>query len=156
MPLIPQTESTALLSDSGPGLFTTGDITNVSAMVPSTKRLLKFASSETPTTPPASVASAEQITVYDTTIETATTDQNIQESASAMGGATGTSLQTRRVSKHPNAVKCREERQLCRVFLPKSWHKVSNFDLKPHWSNKKNTQLYSFWQIRIFKTLPHN
>ena len=32
---------------------------------------------------------------------------------------TGTSLQMCQVSKHPNAVKRHEERQLCRVFLPK-------------------------------------
>ena len=117
--LISQTESMAVLLDSGPGLFTTGDITNASAMAPPAKRLLNFASSETPTTPPASVASAEQITVYDTAIQTATTNKNIQESASAMGGVTVTSLQTHRVSRHPNAIKCHEERQLCRGFLPK-------------------------------------
>ena len=119
MPLIPQTESTAVLLDSGPELFTMGDITNAVAMAPPARRSLNFAASETPTAPPASVAAAEQITVYDTTVQTATTNPNIQESASATGGATGTSLQMCQVSKHPNAIKCCEERQLHQVFLLK-------------------------------------
>ena len=112
MPLIPQTESIAVLLESGPGLFTMGDITNTGVTAQPAKRSLNFASSETPTAPPASVASTEQITVFDTAVQTATTDQNNQESASATGGVTGTSLQMHRVSKHPNAVKCHEERQL--------------------------------------------
>ena len=156
MPLIPQTESTAVLSDSGPGLFTTGDITKASAMAPPTKRSLNFAYSETPTTPPASVASAEQITVYDTAVQTTTTNQNIQESASAMGGATGIPLQTRRVSRHPNAIKCHEERQLCRVILPKQLAQGKQFQPQTPPVKQKEYQLYGFWQIRIFKTLPHN
>ena len=119
MPLIPQTESTAVLSDSGPGLFTTGDITTAGAMAPPTKKSLNFASIETPTAPPASVVSAEQITVYDTAVQTATTGQSIQESATVTEGMTGTSLQTLQVSRHPNAVKRHEERQLHQVFLPK-------------------------------------
>ena len=119
MPLIPQTESMAVLLESGPGLFTMGDITNAGVTAPPAKRLLNFASSETPTARPASVASTEQITVFDTAVQTATTDQNNQESASATGGVTGTSLQMHQVSKHPNAVKCCEERQLCQVFLSK-------------------------------------
>ena len=93
MLLIPQTESMAVLSDSRPGLFITGGITNAAVTAPPAKRSLNFASSETPTTPSASVASTEQITVYDTAVQTATTDQNTQESASATGGVTGTSLQ---------------------------------------------------------------
>ena len=99
MPLIPQTESMAVLLESGPGLFTMGDITNAGVTAPPAKRSLNFASSETPTAPPASVASTEQITVYDTAVQTATTDQNNQESASATGGAKGTSLQMCQVSK---------------------------------------------------------
>ena len=63
MPLIPQTESTAVLADTGPGLFTTGDITNTGATAPPAKRSLNFASSETPTAPPTSGALADQITV---------------------------------------------------------------------------------------------
>ena len=92
MPLIPQTESTAVLVDTGPGLFTMGDITNTGAMAPPTKRSLNFASSETPTAPPTSGSLTDQITVYDTAVQTATMDQSTQESASATGGATGTSL----------------------------------------------------------------
>ena len=65
------------------------------------------------------MASAEQIIVYDMAIQTAMTGQSIQESETVTGGATGTSLQTYQVSRQPNAVKCCEERQLRRVFLPK-------------------------------------
>ena len=61
MPLIPQTESTAVLLDSGPGLFTTGDITTAGTMAPPTKKSLNFASTETPTAPPASVATAYSV-----------------------------------------------------------------------------------------------
>ena len=57
MQLIPQTESTAVLSDSGPGLFTSGRHYKCRChMAPPAKRSLNFASSETSTTPPASVA----------------------------------------------------------------------------------------------------
>ena len=105
MPLIAQTDM--------------GDGTNTGAMAPPAKRLLNFASSETPTAPPTSRAPTDQITVYDTAVQTATMDQIIQESASATRGATGTSLQMRQVSKHPNAIKRHEERQLRQVSLPK-------------------------------------
>ena len=119
MPLIPQTETTAVLSDSGPGLLAAGDIITMGSTAPPTKKSLNFPSTVTPTAPPASVASAEQIIVYDMAVQTATTSQSIQESATATGGATETSLQTCRVSRCPNVVKCHEERQLRRVFLPK-------------------------------------
>ena len=56
MSLIPQTESAAVLADTGPGLFTTGDGTNTGAMAPPAKRSLNFTSSETPTAPPTSEA----------------------------------------------------------------------------------------------------
>ena len=68
----------------------------------------------------------DQITVYDTAIQKATTDQSTQASASATGCATGTSLQMCQVSKHPNAIKHCEERQLHQVFLPKELAVNSN------------------------------
>ena len=89
MPLISQIEPTAVLADTGPGLFTIGDGMNTSAMASPAKRSLSFTSSETPTAPPTSGAQTDQITVYDTAVQTAIMDQNIQGSASAIGGATG-------------------------------------------------------------------
>ena len=73
MPLIPQTESTAVLAETGLGLFTMGDGTHTGATAPPAKRSLNFASSETPTAPPTSRALTDQITVYDTAVQTATT-----------------------------------------------------------------------------------
>ena len=47
----------------------------------------------------------EQIVVYDTVAQMTTTSQTTQEAGATAGGATGTSLQTHRVARHPNAVK---------------------------------------------------
>ena len=47
------------------------------------------------------------------------TSQTTQETGVTAGGATGTSLQTRSVARHPNAVKRHEKQQMCCVFLPK-------------------------------------
>lgn len=66
----------------------------------------------TPVAPLAQMAPVEQVIVYDTGIQTATTSQSIQKSATATGGVIGTSPQTLWVSRHPNAVKCHEDRQL--------------------------------------------
>ena len=96
MPLVPQTDSSVVIYDTGPGLFALGDVTAPVSSTPLAKKSLNF---ENTTEPP------EQVVVYDTVAQTATTSQTTQEAGATAGGATGTSLQTRRVARHPNAVK---------------------------------------------------
>ena len=86
MPLIPQTEPSAVLHD----------IITISSTTPPAKKLLNF---ETATVPP------EQVIVHDTAVQTVTNSQNTQETSAMAGGATGTSLQTCQVVRHPNMVK---------------------------------------------------
>ena len=111
MPLIPQTEPSVVLQDNGPELFAAGDIITTGSTAPLAKKSFNFDSTTTPMAPLALMAPAEQVIVYDTAIQTATTSQGIQESATVTGGAMGTSLQTHWVSRHPNVVKHCEDRQ---------------------------------------------
>ena len=55
------------------------------------------------------MALPEQVVVYDTAVQTAMTSQTTQEIGTMVAGATGTSLQTHNVARHPNAVKCYEK-----------------------------------------------
>ena len=87
MPLVPQTDSSVVIHDTGPGLFT---------CAPLAKKSLNF---ENATAPP------EQVVVHDTAVQMVTTSQTTQEIGATAGHATGTSLQTHRVARHPNAVK---------------------------------------------------
>ena len=100
MPLVPQTEPSAVLHDNGPKLFITGDRVTTGSSAPPAKQSLNFDNATT---------LAEQVVVYDTVVQTATDNQNAEETGAMAGGATGTSLQTCRVGKHPNVVKRREE-----------------------------------------------
>ena len=99
MPLVPQTESSAVLHDDGPGLFVSGDVSATSSSAPPAKKSLNF---ENAMAPP------EQVIVHDTAVQTATTSQTIQETGAMAGGAKGTSLQTCKVARHPYVVKRRE------------------------------------------------
>ena len=110
MPLVPQTDSSVVIHDTGPGLFASGDMTAPASSAPLAKKSLNF---ENVMAPP------EQVIVHDTAVQTAMTSQTIQEAGASAGGATGTSLQTCRVATHPNAVKCCENRQMHHMFLPK-------------------------------------
>ena len=110
MPLVPQTDSSAVIHDTEPGLFALGDATVPVAKALLAKKSLNF---ENAMAPP------EQVVVYDTAVQTATTSQTTQETAATVGGATGTSLQTHSIARHPNAVKHCEKQQMCCVFLPK-------------------------------------
>ena len=96
MPLVPQTDSLAVIHDTGPGLFTSGDVTVPVAKVPLAKKSLNF---ENAMAPP------EQVVVYDTAVQTVMKSQTTQETGAPAGGATGTSLQTHSIARHPNAVK---------------------------------------------------
>ena len=66
MPLVPQTDSSAVIHDTGPGLFTLGDAT---APVSSTLLAKKSLNFENTTEP------LEQVVVYDTVAQMATTSQ---------------------------------------------------------------------------------
>ena len=95
MPLVPQTALSAVLHNSGPGLFTMGTAaTNTSA--PPAKKSLNF---ENATAPP------EQVIVHDTAVQTVPNNQNNSDSGATAGGSAGTSLQTQKVTRHPNAIK---------------------------------------------------
>ena len=96
MPLVLQTDSSAVIHDTRPGLFVTGDATAPVSSAPPAKKSLNF---ENVTVPP------EQVVVHDTVVQTVTTSQTTQEAGTSAGRANGTSLQTRRVARHPNAVK---------------------------------------------------
>ena len=50
-------------------------------------------------------APLEQVVVHNTVVQMVMTSQTTQEAGATAGGATGTSLQTHRVAKHPNTVK---------------------------------------------------
>ena len=96
MPLVPQTDSSAVIHDTGQGLFVSGDATVLESSTPPAKKSLNFENATVP---------LEQVVVHDAVVQTATTSQTIQEAGAMAGGATGTSLQICRVVRHPNAVK---------------------------------------------------
>ena len=96
MPLIPQTEPSVVLHDNGPGLFVAGDAVTTSSSTPPAKKSLNFENATAP---------SEEVIVHDTAVQTVTNSQNAQETDAMGGGATGTSLQTCSVVRHPNAVK---------------------------------------------------
>ena len=96
MPLVPQTDSSAVIHDTAPGLFASGDVTVPVSSAPLAKKSLNFKNA---TAPP------EQVVVYDTAVQTVMTSQTTQEKGVVAGGAIGTSLQTRNVARHPNAIK---------------------------------------------------
>ena len=110
MPLVPQTDSSMVVHDTGPGLFTLRDVTVPVSSAPLPKKSLNFENATAP---------LEQVVVHNTAVQTMMTSQTAQETGATAGGATGTSLQTCRVARHPNTVKQCEKRQMCRVFLPK-------------------------------------
>ena len=110
MPLVPQTDSSAVIHDTGPRLFTSGEVTVPVSSVPLAKKSLNFKNA---------TALPEQVTVHDTTVQTVTTSQTTQEAGSTAEGTTRTSLQTCQVAKHPNTVKQHEKQQMHRIFLPK-------------------------------------
>ena len=96
MPLVPQTDSSVVIYDTGPGLFTLRDVTAPVSSTPLAKKSLNFEKT---------TALLEQVVVYNTVVQMVTTSQTTQEADATAGGATGTSLQTCRVAKHCNAVK---------------------------------------------------
>ena len=134
MPLVPQSELSTLTLDNGPKLYVTGDPVISVPHVPSAKKSLDFSSTTAPvqqqaTAPPEHFASpvGEQVTVFDTAGQTVAEGHNSTEASTSAAGATGTSLQTHQVATHPNTIKCREERQLHRVFLPTELAKGKQF-----------------------------
>ena len=96
MPLVPQTDSSVVIHDMGPGLFTLGDVTGPVSSALLAKKSLNFENTTAP---------LEQVVMHNTVVQTVTTSQTTQEAGATAGGATGTSLQTRRVARHPNMVK---------------------------------------------------
>ena len=100
MPLIQQTEHSVVLHDNGLGLFVAGDAVTTSSSVPPAKKSLNFQNATAP---------SEQVIVHVTAVHTATNSQNAQETGAMGGGATGTSLQTCSVARHPNVVKCQKD-----------------------------------------------
>ena len=100
MPLVPQTDSSVVIHHTGPRLFTSGDVTVPVSSVPLAKKSLNFENATVP---------QEQVIVYDTAVQTATTSQTTQESGATVGGPTGTSLQIHQVARHPNTVKQHEK-----------------------------------------------
>ena len=110
MPLVPQIDSSVVIHDTGPGLFTLGDVTAPVSSALLAKKSLNFKNA---TAPP------KQVIVHDTVVQTATTRQTSQEAGATAGGTTVTSLQTRRVARHPNTVKQCEKQQMHCIFLPK-------------------------------------
>ena len=96
MPLVPQTDSSMMIHDTGPGLFTSGDVIVPVSSAPLAKKSLNFENT---------AALPEQVVVHDTAVQMVMTSQTTQEAGATAGGATGTSLQTHRVAKHPNTVK---------------------------------------------------
>ena len=84
MPLVPQTDSSVVIYDTGPGLFTFGDVTAPVSSTPLAKKSLNFENT---------TALLEQVVVYNTVVQMATTSQTTQEAGATAGGATGTSLQ---------------------------------------------------------------
>ena len=121
MPLVPQTNSSAVIHDTGPRLFTLEDLTVPESSALLAKKSLNF---ENATAPP------EQVIVHDTAVQTATTSQTIQGADATAGGATGTSLQTHQVARHPNIIKQCEKQQLHRIFLPKALATGKQFQLR--------------------------
>ena len=96
MPLVPQTDSSMVIHDTGPRLFTSGDLTAPVSSAPLAKKSLNFENATAP---------SEQVIVHDTVVQTVTTSKTIQGADATAGGATRTSLQTHQVARHPNAVK---------------------------------------------------
>ena len=110
MPLVPQTDSSAVIHDTAPGLFTSGDVTAPVSSAPLAKKSLNFENT---------TALPEQVIVHDTAVQTVTTSQTTQGASATAGGATGTSLQTHQVARHPNAIKQCEKQQMHHIFLLK-------------------------------------
>ena len=93
MPLIPQTDSSAVIHDTGPGLFISGDATATGSNVPPAKKSLNFQKA---------TALPQHVVVHDTSVQTVTTSQTTQETGATAGGATGTSLQTHNFNLEPH------------------------------------------------------
>ena len=85
-----------VINDTGLGIFISGDATVPVSSTPLAKKSLNFENA---------TALPEQVVVYNTVIQTVTTSQTTQEAGATAGGPTGTSLQTCRVARLPNAVK---------------------------------------------------
>ena len=100
MPLVPKTDSSVVIHDMGPGLFTLGDVTVSVSSAPLAKKSLNFENT---------TALPEQVVVHDTAVQMVMTSQTTQEAGATTVGATGTSLQTCRVARHPNTVKRHEK-----------------------------------------------
>ena len=100
MPLVSQTDSLAVIHDTGPGLFASGDVTVPVSSTSLAKKSLNFENAMAP---------QEQVVVYCTAVQTVMTSQTTQETGATAGGATGTSLQTCNVARHPNTIKCLEK-----------------------------------------------
>ena len=100
MPLVAQTDSSAVIYNTGPGLFMSGEATAPGSKAPLAKKSLNFENA---------MALPEQVVVYDTAVQTVTTSQTTQDTGAIAGGATGTSLQTHNVARHLNVVKHRKK-----------------------------------------------
>ena len=151
MPLAPQSEPSTLTLDNGPKLHITGDPVISVSNVPGAKKSLDFSSATIPMEQQATApteqsvnALGEQVTVFNTAVQTAAESPTNAETGISAGGATGTSLQTCQVAKHPNAVKCREERQLRRVFLPTELVKGKQFRPRTPPIHKKEYPIIQF------------
>ena len=132
MPLVSHNATMAVLPNTGLGLHTAQTATAVTS-VPTAKKSLDFGKA---TAPP------EQIVVYDTAVQTVTVQQTPAQLA--VGGATGTSMQTKRFIRHPNTVQRREERQLCRVFLPRDLAHSKQFQPRLPLVNQKQYPIIRF------------
>ena len=77
MPLVPQTNSSAVIHDTGPRLFTLGDVTAPVSSVLLAKKSLNFVNA---------TATPEQVIVHDTVVQTVTTSQTTQGAGATAGG----------------------------------------------------------------------
>ena len=66
MPLVPQTDSSMVIHDTGPRLFTLGDVTVPVPSAPLAKKSVNFENATAP---------LEQVIVHNTAVQTATTSQ---------------------------------------------------------------------------------
>ena len=61
MPLVPQTESSVVIHDTGPGVFVSGDVTVTGSSAPPAKKCLNFENTTAP---------LEHVVVHDTVVQT--------------------------------------------------------------------------------------
>ena len=132
MPLVPQTVPMAVLHNQVPQLMEKEGMPLDTVTVPIARKSLNFGEAQ------------GKIVVYDTAVQMVNMASSDTAQGAVGGSIAGTSLQTCRVVCHTSAVKCSEQKQLQRVFLPVELAKGKQFQPCSPPINKKEYPISRF------------